>query len=110
MKPPRRIYIGMEDYIVRVTKNMPNDFYGETKNDLSEIDLHPEQSPGKLRLTTVHESLHAIIHVFGIGRVMGLNHESEEQFVVSLSPWILAWLRDNPKLVEFLMENRDREY
>lgn len=49
----------------------------------------------------LHEVLHGIIAVSNIQGPLRSN-DNEEQVVAILAPWLLAVLRDNPRLVEFL--------
>lgn len=111
MKPPEIIYIGPSDVPVRMKKRLSNDtLVGEFLSSDTSIEVRTKQSPSGLRDTVIHEALHAILYLAGLLNALELNHETEERLVVTLAPWLLALLRDNPKLVDFLLENRDREY
>lgn len=111
MKPPKVLYIGAADVDVKFRKQLSSPtLIGEFDGAGSNILLRNDQSESSLRDTLIHEALHAIVYLSGIRENLSLSHEDEEKLVVALSPWLLALLRDNPKLVEFLLENRDREY
>lgn len=64
------------------------------------IQLRREMNADMKAVALLHELLHAI------GRQSGLEYEpgeyTEEKFVVSLSHGLVALLRDNPALVEYL--------
>lgn len=54
------------------------------------------------RQTFLHENLHAIV---AMGKLEdAFNEGAEEHIVGVLAPFLLGWMRDNPKAVEWLME------
>ena len=76
---------------------------GETNNRKSQFYLADDLSLTQQQDTLLHEVLHMIWDNFP--RVDLLNQKDVEETVVSgLSPYLLAVLRDNPRLVEFLLE------
>ena len=101
MKPPKVIYIGAADYEVRTRKTL--DLLGETDNTNTEIMLKRDQSAACRRDTLLHEVMHAVVFLSGYGH--DLKHADEERLVRTITPWILAVLRDNPELVDFLLES-----
>lgn len=111
MKPPKLIYVGPTNVDVKFKKNLSAAAYvGEFDEGNTAILLRKEQSEASLRDSVIHEILHVIIYLAGIRQNLNLPHDEEEKLVVAISPWILALMRDNPTLVEFLMENREREF
>lgn len=103
MPLPKLVYLGAADYIVREKKRMDlTTLLGETNNDNSEIFIRAKQSACSKRDTFLHEVLHAIIWLSGMGNDM--DTEAEERAVRWLTPWILAFLRDNPDAVQYLLE------
>lgn len=60
------------------------------------------------RVTFLHETLHAILDVGSlealIDRSAGIG--LGEHVVTALAPLLLAWLRDNPKAVQYLSEKQ----
>lgn len=88
----------------------------------SDLDEHPHKAMGvyqmaeqaifmdvglgfeRERQTFLHENLHAI---FAIGKLEDALMDGAEEHVVGvLAPIMLAWLRDNPKAVAWLMETQ----
>jgi hypothetical protein len=58
-----------------------------------------------LRDTLLHEALHAVIAQTGLSESGApLHGDSEEQVVRALTPMLLHLLRENPKLIQFLVE------
>ena len=58
-----------------------------------------------VRDTLLHETLHALIAQTGLSESPGpLHGESEEQVVRALTPLLLHVMRENPRLVQFLVE------
>lgn len=96
---PKLIYVGPFDFEVKQLADM--DLLGETHSNDGLIDIKRKQSPANKRDTLLHEVLHAIVFHSGLGH--GLSHDDEERLVVTISPWILAVLRDNPALVDYLL-------
>lgn len=105
IKPPKMVHVGVSDYRIRQVKRL--DVLGETDSNNAEILLKKAQAPSVLRDTLVHELLHAVVYASGYFKVADLDRTSEENLVVTLSPWILAILRDNPDLVEYLTQGRE---
>lgn len=111
MNPPKLIYVGPTDVKVKFKRRLTTDtLVGEFIEDQTAIELRKDQSVSGLRDTLLHEALHAVVYLAGLRVALELTHKQEERLVVTLAPWVLALLRDNPKLVEFLLENREREY
>jgi len=58
-----------------------------------------------VRDTLLHETLHALIAQTGLSEGSGpLSGDAEEQVVRALTPLLLHVLRENPKLIQFLVE------
>jgi hypothetical protein len=108
VKIPEVIYIGPHDYEVRAKKRL--DTLGETLNNDTTILYRRSQSSSNLRDTILHEIMHAIVFQSGAAVAQKLSHQDEENLIVTLTPWILQVFQDNPALVEFLVENREREH
>lgn len=103
MKLPKLIYVGPFDFDVHQKTEM--DMLGETFSNDGRIEVKRRQSAANKRDTLLHEVLHAIVFHSGLGHK--LSHDDEEHFVVTISPWILAVLRDNPALVSYLLAGKD---
>lgn len=101
MKPPSRIKLGGQDWSVDVVKLDPDlCLYGRTRARQASIELDMEQAPTQLRDTLLHEVIHAGLTNVGLS----LSTDDEERIVRGITPWLLAALRDNSRLVEFLTE------
>lgn len=84
--------------------------FGETVRGRTELGVDTvAQSVAAQRETLLHESLHAILWSAGGATLLGLDDEHEERLVTLLSPWLLAMLRDNPAVVEFLLASPSQE-
>ena len=106
---PRHTRIMGQRFTIGVHKNLavehPSvvgqtlDILGMCDNDSQMIALDPEQGPDKLRETYLHEHLHAMVGLAGMRDMLGTN---EEDVVKRLSPILLQFLRDNPRVYTFL--------
>lgn len=96
------IYVGPYDFEVRERKKL--DLLGETDANNCTIDIRAKQGRTSKQDTLVHELLHAIFWCSGYKVNWALPDRDEEEIISSLSPWILGALKDNPKLVDFLLE------
>ena len=103
MKPPPTIKLGGHDWTIRHAASISDSeefLYGRTSTRKSLIEVEASQSPQQKRDTVLHEVLHACLTHLSITLV----DDEEEKIVRGLTPWLLAALRDNPKLVRFLLE------
>ena len=66
------------------------------------ITIDPEQGPGALRDTVLHEVLHVVVYVASLDT--SPRKLSDEEIVSRTTPLLLDTLRRNPDLVAFLME------
>lgn len=72
------------------------------------IQLNPDQGPGRLKETLVHEILHGVVRHCGYNDVISNGSgqpETEEQLVDRLAPVLLDLLRSNPALVVYLLSH-----
>jgi len=102
MDLPPVIYLGPYDFVVRQKKKY--DLLGELDKENETIIVRTTQGPANLRDTVLHEVLHAILYVAGDSDVHGLAHEDEERLVRIVTPWLLAFMRDNPHVLAYLLE------
>lgn len=102
---PSSVHVGPVTYDVRQVRKL--DVLGETVCDNSEITiLRVGQSRASKRVTILHEILHAIIGESALkpdGRHK-MVRDHEEAVVSTLAPWLLQVLRDNPKLIDYLLD------
>lgn len=102
---PDTIQLGPHTYTVKCVggRDVP---LGEIDNVNLDFKVDPAQSISQMRDTILHELLHGLLDMIGVGERLGLqqllDHDQEERLVRSLSPWLLDTLRRNPQLVEFL--------
>lgn len=104
MKPPKLLYVGPFDFEVKYPS--VKDTLGETFADDGLIEIRSTQSAANMRDTMLHEALHAIF--FHSGMTQGMTRDDEERIIVTISPWILQLLRENPALVRFLLKDSDK--
>jgi hypothetical protein len=96
--PPGRIDVGPYRYrLVVDADRLPDGLYGQCDKGHQSIAVHPWQSPRRMRVTVLHEVLHACADVVGVD-----DDKAEERVVTVLAPALLAVLRDNPRLVGWL--------
>lgn len=105
MTPPRKIRVGPHLYTVVRDKETARhaEAFGLTDVRRMQVLIDPDQSTGALRDTLLHECLHAVFNVTGLGQEWG--SEKDEAIVTRVTPALLALLRDNPQAVAFWMEN-----
>jgi hypothetical protein len=103
MPLPSVVLLGAADYIIREKKRLDTpQSLGETDNPNCEILVLRKQAPASKRDTLLHETLHAILWLSGMSNEM--DGDTEEKYVRYLTPWLLAFLRDNPEALAFLLE------
>jgi hypothetical protein len=100
-KPPTTIKVGPFFYEVEVDDaKVPNSLYGVCDKSEQKISLHTDQSDQRLRLSLLHEVLHALCDLANLD-----DDPVEERIVTQLSPVLLAVLLENPKLTSFLLHS-----
>lgn len=77
---------------------------GETDHHTLQITLLPGMAPAKEAETLLHEVLHGCSSVVGI--VDDLGEKEEEKMVARLAPALLAVLRSNRELVDYLLADQ----
>lgn len=101
MKPPRRFRVGPYSY--RLEMRHGGDELGLTDLNMLTVNIRAELAADLTRETVLHEVLHTITDM--IGERMRLGSDREEEIIRSLSPALLMVLRDNPKLVAYLLSD-----
>jgi hypothetical protein len=103
MPLPKLLYFGAADYTVVEKKRLDTPLLlGESDHPNCEILIRTKQAPASKRDTFLHECLHVVFWLSGMGS--DLDADTEEKYVRYLSPWILAFLRDNPEALAYLLE------
>lgn len=98
-KLPSSITVGAYTYEVGVRETADE---GSVVNESQIITVAPNRGPDATADSLLHECLHALFYISGT-RAAGIGTKTEEQLVTALSPLLLQLLRDNPKLVDFLV-------
>lgn len=99
---PSSIRIGYLDFTV-THNNSPthsDSALGYTRKDAGHIHINEHQSKVNKVNTVIHEVLHAIVHTQGIP----INDELEEQVVNALANGLTQVIRDNPHLMQYILE------
>ena len=107
VKLPEVVYVGPADYLIRHKGKYP--LLGETFPDDTEIVIRKRQSFCSKQNTLLHEVIHAIVWESGYRQIAELSTDTEENLVRILTPWILAFIQDNPDAMAFLLDKGTRE-
>ena len=101
-KITRQIKIGPYMFEVKHVPDLRDEdgkkLYGRHDGTYKVIEISSRQCEDMKRETVIHECLHAIIDVTGLD-VKGL----EESYVTAMSPVIMSWMRDNKKMVKWIL-------
>lgn len=96
---PQQVTVGPFRYRIVVDDGrIPDGLYGVCDKGQQVIALHPFQGEVRSRVTLLHEVLHACADVAGVD-----DDKAEERVVTVLAPVLLAVLRGNPRLVDWLV-------
>lgn len=98
-KLPTSIKIGAYTYDVGVRETADE---GSFVHETQHITVAPNRGEDATADCLLHESLHAMFAILGF-RKAAITDKQEEHIVSALSPLLLQTLRDNPKLVDFLV-------
>lgn len=107
IRPPRRFTVLGQTFDVDLLPgdNVPGTWVpGQTGScyyTLQRVALLAAQHPQQMRDTYLHEMLHALFVNGGLQHLMQCD---DEAMVSILTPHLLAMLRDNPRVVEFLTQ------
>jgi hypothetical protein len=112
-KTPTTIRIGTQVWKViekprKGDLSLSEDSFGYTLNRENIIVLDSGMSPSRKRQTLLHEVLHAIRFSFGNPVTPRKTDEAEiweHYYIAMYEEGMLLVLRDNPELLEFLLEN-----
>lgn len=112
MKAPAKVKIGFRVYDVVVDKNAINACtaahgngvqYGECNHESLVITVDPTQNTLMVQETMLHEILHACMSLIGVSEEM--DEKTEESLVLRLSPVLMGFMKDNPKMLDYLTED-----
>lgn len=99
---PDSIEIGPFTYTITTDRDGMGKAVGQTAMEAQTIQLDDRQAHQHLAETLLHETLHAVVDLTGLGYEMG-DKDEEERIVRRLAPILLLVLRTNPALVKFLL-------
>ena len=103
MTPPRKVKVGPHRFSLYAAKGLVDaGCTGGCGEDTQSIVIDDDLGVTVEKETVLHELMHAIWHQTTLDRTY--TDEQEEQVVWSLAPFILALLRENPRLVAYLTE------
>lgn len=108
MKSPKKVAVGPRTYGIVVDATAIALRSAESQETLDGICDHNTQTitvraslaPDAEACTIIHEVLHAIFETYGLTRLLG---DSEEDLTRALEAPLLALLRDNPRLISYLV-------
>lgn len=110
---PSKVKVG--SYIFEIITE-PNEFWkAQRQQDTLEVSgltvykeqkiyVDPDQAKDMFADTLLHELLHVVYYVSGLGEI---ENATEEQIVFVMTHPLLQILRDNPELTEFLTSHRE---
>ena len=111
MTPPRHVQIGPFRYTLAIGGKHYSNLAvreGEVPGGYCDYDhlviaIKPGLAPDVTRETVLHEIIHACGHAAGV-KWTTTGDDAEEDTIESLSPTLLAALRDNPRLATYLLD------
>lgn len=97
-KPPKWVRVGPHRYRVRMVDALLPDAGcdGLCSRDRLTIAVYADQARSQLADTLLHELTHAML------ATAGLEKDAEEAIALTLGPGLLALIRDNPDLIEWV--------
>jgi hypothetical protein len=110
-KLPKSVRVGPATYSISRTEGdflaachqAQTNLLGWTNHTANRIVLRPDQGASSFRDTLLHECLHAVTDTIGLHDEIGA--DEDEKLVRRLTPAVLDFIRDNPKLIEYLVED-----
>jgi len=104
LAPPSKVKIGASVWRVWITEKLLEAdggyMYGRSSPSAVSIELHATQDRQQMRDTLLHEVMHGIVSNIPLFE----NPGEEERVLRSLTPWLLAVLRENKALTDYLVE------
>lgn len=98
---PRKVKVGSHTYTIvrKSAKDMPPDQLGDCDFNKLEIQILQKLPPDKLREVALHEIIHTCTYPNLVDKT-----DIDEAFVEMIAPNLMNVLRENPKFVEFLLD------
>jgi hypothetical protein len=114
MKAPKKVKVGVHTYKVVIDRaaidacsvagGVESARLGDCNHENLTITLEPHMASSMLKETLLHEVLHACFGV--IGAIEDVDDKTEEKLVLRLSPVLMGLLRENPKLIEYILDDK----
>lgn len=82
--------IGHKWFKYYLTDELPDDKSGETDYTAGTIEISIQASEDELRDTLVHETIHAMLHTYGIEYLLSKHKIDDELFVRLLTPALMG--------------------
>lgn len=105
MALPNKIKIGpftfKVNHVLDLREENGQRLHGRHDSVFKVIDIEKKQCEQMKKETLIHECLHAMIDVAGLD-FKGL----EEAYVTAMSPIIFGWIKDNPKTITWILNER----
>ncbi len=95
---PRRVRIGFRHVPIEISHFADRAEYGCYHVHDDRIEINAGLKASMQSLVVVHECLHAMFAT----AMPAVDDETEETIIRALTPLILAWIRDNPRLMALL--------
>ena len=101
MSYPQSVTVGPVAFAIKADEEVTDAArcWGRIDYARQSISIDPRAGDDHIAVTVLHETLHALCHIAGIG-----DKDTEEQMVTKMSPLLLDTLRRNPALVAYLMD------
>jgi hypothetical protein len=105
-KPPKKIKIGPHIWTVRRSRSNGLSDAGASgccDTRTQEIDLDRDLHPEAERAVLLHEIVHVLNDEFGVAAE--LDDETEERITSRYGTLLFMLIRENPELIDYLMED-----
>lgn len=99
-------------YALKYPRNKSSDNHGTTDRGNKEICIYPHKNKQAERDTLLHEIVHALLHESNLLREeddRDDREKKEEEFVLRFTPRLLAFLQDNPQIINYLVNQDENE-
>lgn len=98
MRLPKSVKVGFRSVPVTARKFSDTSEYGAYLVHEDRIEINQALRSNMRAMVLVHEILHAMF----ASAMPQVDDETEETIIRALTPQIVGWIRDNPKLIEGL--------
>jgi len=103
MIPVKKAKIGCFTYDIILSKAKQMSSHGETNIDTKQIIVYPNGNEDVVKETLQHEILHALLEdIIPTIKEIESEDKMEEQLIRLLSPRLMSFVLDNPKLAKYI--------